>query len=904
MTLPALLNKTWFQIVGATPEQLTALGFLAFLPLQPSSAFINLLNTSTLLQQQTSYTPIINQATTLNKNYNYSLSTYFTTGLYLDTSSTTVQVLPFLPVGKSSIANFFGTTDADLRNRRYLTQVYPTLKNKLKEILNKTKSAYYTSLPNQNMSFQSFKSWMGPKNFEAIEIKRMQYAKTLVDVNIAAIREIGMALGATIADVAVRRVKTLTNAINLTLKDASVNCSIQLGTLVNLTMANILHKCINVPADFDMAKFFPTSVALGKNFAYGMKIGQMASFLNMSLDEFAQFSMLAILNNISAYSKSNQAYSVAYTASRGGIKYSSLANMNLLEFLRRARIIPDPAYSLNQSVIMRLEGTTFRTLLPWLRSNMHSNLTQNGLYTLPLPVILKMFIFDTKGILKSGLRTGLYHLSYFLKLGQVRQMYDISPTFFNQQTMFSLAHHVSGIGTAEFANLFKISSQNMTLLGKASVEDLRYLVRLSASKTPADSMTPEKLSNFLFMQPVKVTRMLENLEYASLVARVGMQNLTIAYLEKIGNWNRSEVIRVLTAAGASIQHYDEIKAVKFSVLSRIIHTPIHMMGKFNMIKLMKSLCSTGKRFVNDTCTAFVGCGSAGPSTCIANAKCVDIIGSYVCRCKAGFAGDGTICYDACQTAKCPSEASCLNVPSKGAVCRCKKPTQVLRNGKCVTKKVKLFKVSGMKFKQKYSEKYKDKSSNEYKSKVVELETALYDAVCKKIPSCVGIKVTAITKGSIKVEYNVMVEANADNVTQSTVQTASTEALKDPSLSLLNPDQNSTLSAQVSDICQSGHDCGINSKCISIGDGNYKCECNKGYTMNGGSCAKDDASKDKDIVKIVVPIVVILVVIPFIIAIICVMRRKKKTKSLDTYKGNQSDVGFELGKSNAGVDYKR
>ncbi len=135
------------------------------------------------------------------------------------------------------------------------------------------------------------------------------------------------------------------------------------------------------------------------------------------------------------------------------------------------------------------------------------------------------------------------------------------------------------------------------------------------------------------------------------------------------------------------------------------------------------------------------------------------------------------------------------MPDKGAICKCTKPLQVLKNNQCVDVKSKLFKVTGTKFDQPYNDKYKDKTSKEYTSKKAEVEQALFDTLVKKIFGLLAVLVTDITKGSIIVDYNVVVDVNAQNVTTSIVQNATVEALNDPNLKAFKPVKSSQPSAQ-------------------------------------------------------------------------------------------------------------
>lgn len=151
--------------------------------------------------------------------------------------------------------------------------------------------------------------------------------------------------------------------------------------------------------------------------------------------------------------------------------------------------------------------------------------------------------------------------------------------------------------------------------------------------------------------------------------------------------------------------------------------------------------------------------------------------------------------DACKSKVCPQGANCINIPSIGTKCKCERRSHVMVNNKCVTFKVKTFKVSKLKFEEKFEPEMADTNSVTFKAKAAELEEALYTAVCKRIFGCVDIKVVLILPGSIVVDYNVIIDAEVKNVTVSDVQKVAIEALDDPALAIFKPNRTSIPQAQ-------------------------------------------------------------------------------------------------------------
>ena len=151
--------------------------------------------------------------------------------------------------------------------------------------------------------------------------------------------------------------------------------------------------------------------------------------------------------------------------------------------------------------------------------------------------------------------------------------------------------------------------------------------------------------------------------------------------------------------------------------------------------------------------------------------------------------------DGCSAVKCPSGTNCVNVPGGSVKCRCTKPGHKLENGKCVKQAGKIVKVSGLKLDQTFKESYKDKNSKSFKKKAAEIENVLQIVVCQKIIGCIGISVLSINKGSIVVDYSVMLAKEYNNVTENTVLEVSKKSLDDEQMLGLRVNRTSSLSAQ-------------------------------------------------------------------------------------------------------------
>ena len=87
--------------------------------------------------------------------------------------------------------------------------------------------------------------------------------------------------------------------------------------------------------------------------------------------------------------------------------------------------------------------------------------------------------------------------------------------------------------------------------------------------------------------------------------------------------------------------YDEVKWLALDDIRDIMSLTSQKIAQKTIVGLMRALCGTGMRYNGSMCVKFAGCKSS--SFCISTARCMDIAGSYLCRCKAGYSGDGNRC---------------------------------------------------------------------------------------------------------------------------------------------------------------------------------------------------------------------------------------------------------------------
>ncbi|XP_031557799.1 nidogen-like [Actinia tenebrosa] len=84
------------------------------------------------------------------------------------------------------------------------------------------------------------------------------------------------------------------------------------------------------------------------------------------------------------------------------------------------------------------------------------------------------------------------------------------------------------------------------------------------------------------------------------------------------------------------------------------------------------VCNAGWEKNGNTCIDVDEC-RASISPCHSNANCINSIGSFSCRCRPGFKGDGQFCEDdgTCGGVQCHPDASCHKNTAEGTRCVCK-----------------------------------------------------------------------------------------------------------------------------------------------------------------------------------------------------------------------------------------
>ena len=81
-------------------------------------------------------------------------------------------------------------------------------------------------------------------------------------------------------------------------------------------------------------------------------------------------------------------------------------------------------------------------------------------------------------------------------------------------------------------------------------------------------------------------------------------------------------------------------------------------------------CKNGYLSVDDGYCEQVNECDLGYHSCNEMATCIDVPGSYTCKCNDGYYGDGFVCKKATCDMKCPKHSTCVTLRNGENKCQC------------------------------------------------------------------------------------------------------------------------------------------------------------------------------------------------------------------------------------------
>ena len=229
--------------------------------------------------------------------YNLSLIQFLSTSSSFDSLNYTRNVIYAMShlTGNTSIAPYLNTTDAKLRQRNYLSDLFPVFASNVVSIMDQTQSMFF--LKSLKMSEKSYRSIA--KNDSAVNALLVARKKMVLAVVNGASKAVGAA-GMEFQQALRNSFQVFLNIASKTvslegiqLYQATAKCNISKSDLKMKSLLQISLICIGAPENFPILQFVPKGSFPRE--AYTTKLIDVAKKLNMPFDAMLQFTASIIV---------------------------------------------------------------------------------------------------------------------------------------------------------------------------------------------------------------------------------------------------------------------------------------------------------------------------------------------------------------------------------------------------------------------------------------------------------------------------------------------------------------------------------------------------------------------------------------------------------------------------------
>ena len=339
--------------------------------------------------------------------YNVSLLQFIAMASRFDGQGYTGNIMKSISylVGNVSIAPYLKTTDAKLRQRNYLSDLYPVLASSIASLMDQTKSFFF--LNSLKMSEESYRSIV--KNDTAVDamlVARKKMAAAVVSGSSSSIgaasKEFQEALEVTMKGL----LSLATRALSLRgmqLYEATTRCNISMNELMMKSLIQVSLKCLGMPENFPILQYIPE-----KSFPkelYTMRIADMARKMNIPFKDLLQYTadMLVFKYMNAKKTVSFMDEPLYYVSRQRGQYIDDVANTTLYELaaflsgLNRTML----EFKLNTSVAVlnEMRNVTLKMLPSKVKDAIFTEFPREHFYFLPLSSIIT--ILDKKKSVKS-----------------------------------------------------------------------------------------------------------------------------------------------------------------------------------------------------------------------------------------------------------------------------------------------------------------------------------------------------------------------------------------------------------------------------------------------------------------------------------------------------------------------
>ena len=334
--------------------------------------------------------------------YNVSLLQFVHMAAAFDSQGYTANVMNSISylVGNASIGPYLKTTDAKLRQRNYLSDLYPVLASNVANIMDQTKSTFF--LKSLKISEVNYRSIV--KNDTAVDAllgARKRMATAVVSGSqssiSAASREFQEALTSTLKGLLSIASKALAMQ-GMQLYEARTRCNISMDELKMKSLLQVSLKCSGAPENLPIMQYIPKG-GFPKEL-YTMKIADLARKMNVPFNDLLQYTVDMILVK---YMKTKKSVSFVddplyHVARQKGRYIVDIANKTLYELAALLSglngTMLESKLNASAAVLNEMKNVTLKMLPSKVKAAISMEFPLEHFYFLPLSSIIT--ILDKK----------------------------------------------------------------------------------------------------------------------------------------------------------------------------------------------------------------------------------------------------------------------------------------------------------------------------------------------------------------------------------------------------------------------------------------------------------------------------------------------------------------------------
>ena len=680
-----LLLRTWFQIVGASADYLTSIGLTAMLPSAPSKALIDLLTRYSISELNETHPIISNMLNATGSGYNQAILMYLTTAIEIDKPDRLNPIKKSLPIGNTTVHALLNISEAQLSTRNYLTDIYGILKLKSDMILSKSLQPFVNTFL-KNVPIVALEKLVGKAKYSNLLSLRKRYYIAQVEMKGKVAVSLGLEMASKIKEFgmifATKRAAIIAN-LNSSFVSIAERRNLSLPRLLSMTWFQIFQSSLSEFNTLGITQIIPALQS--PKFSTILTNNSISSIMAT----YPVISNSALLSGKDYKFTTGQFMYVMAVADSalgtllfvrsippaiGTVSIASMFDSTDIDFVKRKYLtdiyplLRSSSQLITNKSVASYYYSWFKMTVDQAKSLLKGNFA--AYEQMRARVVMAIIDGDLKSsqtigkelfrILTWGLQQrvkelgnksadsdevaikGLIAVGTYVPINIISQVYKINIDLLDSLTMYGLANHISNVSQERFVQIFNISSESIQLLDKARMRDIRVLVALEnlLPSVEIDDVSPKALSDLIFR--LKNQKLLDSLEEISTNRGMGFFHLRFLDIATYGGWIDSDAKKLFLLVNASFIRFEELRYFGMDHVSQVLNVSVLTFRRMNVIQLVRSMCNTGQRFNGRKCVNFLGCATG--NQCSVHARCIDIAGSYICRCKTGYAGNGFNCY--------------------------------------------------------------------------------------------------------------------------------------------------------------------------------------------------------------------------------------------------------------------